>query len=58
MEVVNLPFTTEKLNRSFDDLWNGSSTPITMQNPLAKESAEMRLSLLPGLIENLRHNLV
>ena len=57
VEVVNLPFTTEKLNRSFGGLWNGSSTPVTVQNPLAKESAEMRLSLLPGLIENLRHNL-
>lgn len=26
-------------------------------NPIAKESAEMRLSLLPGLVENLRANL-
>ncbi|HYY24931.1 MAG TPA: phenylalanine--tRNA ligase subunit beta [Candidatus Udaeobacter sp.] len=57
VEVVNLPFTTEKLNRSFAGLWDGSPTPVALLNPLAKESAEMRLSLLPGLIENLRYNL-
>ena len=57
LEVINLPFTTEELNRSFPGLWDGSSAPVAMQNPLAKESAEMRLSLLPGLFENLRVNL-
>ena len=56
-EVVNLPFTTEKFNQSFGGLWEGSPTPVTLVNPLAQESAEMRLSLVPGLIENLRHNL-
>ena len=55
-EVVNLPFTTENLNRSFPGLWDNSATPVALLNPLAKESAEMRLSLLPGLIENLRLN--
>jgi phenylalanyl-tRNA synthetase beta chain len=57
VEVINLPFTMEKLNRSFAGLWNGAPTPVAVLNPLAKESAEMRLSLLPGLIDNLRHNL-
>jgi phenylalanyl-tRNA synthetase beta chain len=57
LEVINLPFTTEELNRSFPGLWGGSAGPVAVQNPLAKESAEMRLSLLPGLFENLRVNL-
>jgi phenylalanyl-tRNA synthetase beta chain len=57
VEVINLPFTTEELNRSFPGLWGGSPVPVAVQNPLAKESAEMRLSLLPGLFENLRVNL-
>jgi phenylalanyl-tRNA synthetase beta chain len=56
-EVINLPFTTENLNRSFPGLWDDPPTPVAVLNPLAKESAEMRLSLLPGLIENLRLNL-
>jgi phenylalanyl-tRNA synthetase beta chain len=57
VEVVNLPFTTEKLNRSFGGLWGGVPVPVAVLNPLNKESAEMRLSLLPGLIENLKLNL-
>lgn len=58
VEVVNLPFTTEKLNRLFAGLWDGDDTaPVAVLNPIVKESAEMRLSLIPGLIENLRANL-
>ena len=57
VEVVNLPFTTEKLNREFAGVWEGETSPVAVLNPLAKESAEMRLSLIPGLIENLRTNL-
>jgi len=56
-EVINLPFATENLNRSFPGLWDHAPTPVAVMNPLAKENAEMRLSLLPGLIENLRLNL-
>jgi phenylalanyl-tRNA synthetase beta chain len=37
-------------------LWSGSPAPVPVENPLVKESAEMRLSLLPGLMENLRTN--
>jgi len=57
VEVINLPFTTESLNRVFRGLGDGSPTPVTVLNPLASESAEMRLSLIPGLIENLQLNL-
>jgi phenylalanyl-tRNA synthetase beta chain len=57
IEVVNLPFITEKLNRVFVGLWDGDPSPVAVLNPIAKESTEMRLSLIPGLIENLRANL-
>jgi phenylalanyl-tRNA synthetase beta chain len=57
VEVINLPFTTGKLNRLFSGLWDGSPSPVAVSNPLAKENAEMRLSLLPGLIDNLKFNL-
>jgi phenylalanyl-tRNA synthetase beta chain len=57
VEIVNLPFTTEKLNRVFTGVWDGDASPVAVLNPIAKESAEMRLSLIPGLIENLRANL-
>jgi phenylalanyl-tRNA synthetase beta chain len=56
-EVINLPFTNERLNEMFSGLWEGPTSPVPVLNPLVKESAEMRLSLLPGLIENLRLNL-
>lgn len=56
-EAINLPFTTEGLNRTFCGLWEGAPSPVAVLNPLAKESAEMRLSLIPGLVENLRLNL-
>jgi phenylalanyl-tRNA synthetase beta chain len=57
VEVINLPFTAEKLNRVFAGLWGGEVASVAVLNPIAKENAEMRLSLLPGLIENLRANL-
>jgi phenylalanyl-tRNA synthetase beta chain len=56
-EVINLPFTTDKLNRAFPGFWEGETSPVEVLNPLVKESAEMRLSLIPGLIDNLRVNL-
>jgi phenylalanyl-tRNA synthetase beta chain len=57
VEVINLPFTSERMNRSFTGLWEGAVAAVAVVNPLVKESAEMRLSLIPGLIENLRLNL-
>lgn len=55
-EVVNLPFTTDALNTKFPgiDLDPGGAVPVL--NPLAKENAEMRRSLIPGLSENFRLN--
>ena len=57
VEVINLPFTSETTNQTFSGLWNGPTYPVAVLNPLVTDSAEMRLSLLPGLIENLRLNL-
>jgi phenylalanyl-tRNA synthetase beta chain len=57
VEVFNLPFTTEKLNRVFSGLWPGAPVPVAVLNPIAKDCPEMRLSLIPGLIANLRLNL-
>jgi phenylalanyl-tRNA synthetase beta chain len=57
VEVINLPFTSETINQTFLGLWNGPTAPVPVLNPLIKESTDMRLSLLPGLIENLRLNL-
>jgi len=57
VEVVNLPFTADKHNRIFPGLWAGEAAPVAVLNPIAKESTQMRLSLIPGLSENLRANL-
>jgi phenylalanyl-tRNA synthetase beta chain len=56
-EVINLPFTTEACNRLFTGLWENAPAAVALLNPLAKEATEMRHSLAPGLIENLRLNL-
>jgi phenylalanyl-tRNA synthetase beta chain len=56
-EVINLPFTSEKLNRWFSGIWGGAARPVALINPLVSESAEMRLSLVPGLLDSLRTNL-
>ena len=57
LEVINLPFTSAKLSGIFTGLWQGVARAPAVVNPLVKECAEMRLSLVPGLIENLRLNL-
>src|SRR6266511_1306818 len=56
-EVINLPFTSEALNRTFVGPWESAPATVAVLNPLAKENAEMRGSLLPGLLDNLRLNL-
>ncbi|HEY1235927.1 MAG TPA: phenylalanine--tRNA ligase subunit beta [Candidatus Binatia bacterium] len=56
-EVINLPFVSEQLNSCFTGLWQETTlAPVTVLNPLAKENNEMRQSLVPGLLENLRFN--
>ncbi|HXG51107.1 MAG TPA: phenylalanine--tRNA ligase subunit beta [candidate division Zixibacteria bacterium] len=56
-EVINLPFTSERMNEIFPGLWPEGTAPVTVLNPLVKEQPQMRFSLIPGLIENLRLNL-
>ena len=56
-EVINLPFASESLNATFPGVDHHAAGPVAVLNPLAKESAVMRYSLIPGLVENLRLNL-
>jgi phenylalanyl-tRNA synthetase beta chain len=53
-ELINLPFASGEMNRRFYGLWESPRSPVSILNPLIQESAEMRLSLIPGLLENLR----
>ena len=56
-ETIHLPFTSEPMNELFTGLWPAGSLPVAVLNPLAKENAQMRLSLLPGLLETVKLNL-
>jgi phenylalanyl-tRNA synthetase beta chain len=53
-EVVNLTFASPEMNRRFGGLWDGAVSPVGVLNPLNQETSEMRLSLLPSLLGNLR----
>jgi phenylalanyl-tRNA synthetase beta chain len=56
-EVINLPFISEQLNHCFAGVWQEPQlAAVAVLNPLAQENSEMRHSLVPGLIENLRLN--
>ncbi|OGP20950.1 MAG: phenylalanine--tRNA ligase subunit beta [Deltaproteobacteria bacterium GWA2_57_13] len=56
-EMINLPFTSVELNRRFYGLWGDRGAAVSILNPLAQDKTELRLSLIPGLLENLRANL-
>ncbi|WP_426688106.1 phenylalanine--tRNA ligase subunit beta [Rhodanobacter ginsengiterrae] len=51
-EAVNLSFVAADLLAS----WGFKEHPVPLANPLSADLAVMRPSLLPGLIEALRHN--
>ena len=55
-EVVTLPFCSPKMNGAFSGLWGEDGKPVRVTNPLRQETDEMRLSLLPGLVENLHYH--
>ena len=55
-ELVTLPFCSPTMNRTFPGLWAAEGKPVRVTNPLRQETDEMRLSLLPGLIENLHYH--
>jgi phenylalanyl-tRNA synthetase beta chain len=53
-EVVNLTFASPEMNRRFGGLWDGAISPVGVVNPLNRETSELRSSLLPSLLGNLR----
>ncbi len=53
-QVVNLTFADREMNRTFVGLWDFVPVPVTVLNPLTQDNAEMRVSLLSGLLANLR----
>lgn len=55
-ELVTLPFCSAGMNQTFPGLWGKDGKPVRVTNPLRQETDEMRLSLMPGLIENLHYH--
>ncbi|HEY2989160.1 MAG TPA: phenylalanine--tRNA ligase subunit beta [Candidatus Binatia bacterium] len=55
-ETIHLPFASAEMNARFSGTADGRK-PVPVLNPLVQESAELRLSLIPGLIESLKINL-
>jgi phenylalanyl-tRNA synthetase beta chain len=56
-ETINLPFTSTEMNARFSGIPANRKEPVAVLNPLVQESAQMRLSLIPGLVDNLKVNL-
>lgn len=54
-EAVTLSFESQRNNEVFPGL-GGSSRPVALRNPINREEAEMRLSLLGGLMAMWRLN--
>jgi phenylalanyl-tRNA synthetase beta chain len=52
-EVINYSFISEKENASFLNKF----LPVKVSNPISMDMAEMRSSLIPGLLKNLSHNI-
>jgi phenylalanyl-tRNA synthetase beta chain len=53
-EVFAYPFVSPTRNAAFAPL---GAKPVTLANPLDVDAAEMRMSLIPGLIDTARRNL-
>ncbi len=53
-EVINIPFTSPEMNKCFQGLWDDQDKAVAILNPLKQESSQMRMSLIPGLLENMR----
>ena len=51
-EVLSYPFVSAASNNLFSD----SSKAVTLANPIQEEANQLRMSLLPGLIETARRN--
>lgn len=55
-EMLNLSFVPARLNELFPGIMSDTA-PAALLNPLSVDGAEMRLSLLGGLVQALQHNL-
>jgi len=56
-EMVTLGLIAAEENRTFPGLGDTTSGPVALANPLSADAAELRLSLLPGLLRALDENL-
>ncbi len=52
-EVINFSFTS----RDFCSKMNSGSQALSLSNPLTQEAGVLRTTLLPGLLQNIAHNL-
>ena len=52
-EVLSYPFASAASN----DLFADSSKAVTLANPIQEEASQLRMSLIPGLMETARRNL-
>jgi phenylalanyl-tRNA synthetase beta chain len=52
-EVLTYPFVSEEANSYFSE----NSSRVVLANPMQEESGQLRLTLLPGLLEAARRNL-
>lgn len=52
-EVLSYPFVSSISNDQFND----SKNAVSLANPIQEEASQLRMSLLPGLIETARRNL-
>lgn len=52
-EVLTYPFVSDEANGYFSDL----ATKVSLVNPLQDENGQLRLTILPGLIDAARRNL-
>jgi len=55
-EAMNNSMISSSVRTFFTSQDNSNLNDITVLNPLSKELGVMRFSLLPGLLENLKHN--
>jgi phenylalanyl-tRNA synthetase beta chain len=57
-EAITLAFIAPADNRRYPGLVSdGAAAPVEVENPLSAELSELRLSLIPGLVNALRFNL-
>jgi phenylalanyl-tRNA synthetase beta chain len=56
-EAINFSFI--ELNNDFELIpaFANSNAPVTLTNPIIEEASRMRQTLLPGLLNSIRHNL-